>query len=148
MALVVLLWGLIALIVSIFGSIGYIIHYFIGSLANKEAVTSPIEIAGIAATLGGLVLVGAFYKERKQGANEVDLAHTKDLKCIGKQILFSASCFIIAFFALEYLRLLPPSEPLSFVENLYVYATDFAILFGGISLSIAVSFLIVVVWSL
>ena len=84
-------------------------------LQATPIITSPIDLAGVTATLGGLVLIGAFYREH---APDEKKELTKDLKLIGKLILLSSACFIIAFFGTEYVRSI--TTTLNLVQLIYM----------------------------
>ena len=132
--------GMIALIGSLLGTVAYIAHY-VASLANREQVTSPIDLAGVTAALGGLILIGAFYKGKDWFATREEKERTKDLKLIGKLVLLSSACFIIAFFLIEYVRLIT-SPTLSPLDWFFVITADMAIVIAGVSISIALSLLV------
>jgi hypothetical protein len=134
--------GWIALIGALFGSISWFIRYVstLTKIPSQTQVISPIDIAGITATLGGLVLVGAFYEANQIERKEIAEA----LKRVGKEILVSSVCFIIIFFMLEYIRIIntPTLNP---VQSIYVVAADFFAVFGILSLSIAMGNLITII---
>ncbi len=44
------------------GIVIYFVHYM-GSLITHEPAQSPLELAGVAAALGGFILLSAFFKE-------------------------------------------------------------------------------------
>jgi hypothetical protein len=96
---------------------------------------------GQTATLGGLVLIGAFYKE-SQNDNQL-LETTQALKRLGKLILFCSACFLISYFMVEYVALLKSS--LNFVQQFFVSTTAFFLAFGILSLSLAMGNLITIV---
>ena len=68
--------GVISFILLFFGSIMWCYHYLqsFAILPNPQQVCpsaiSPIDLAVVTATLGGLVLVGAFYRERATDKKE------------------------------------------------------------------------------
>ena len=142
--------GLITFILSAFGSIMWVYHYLqsFAILPNPQQVPtpviSPIDLAAVTATLGGLVLVGAFYRGKDEGATDEQKELTKDLKLIGKLILLSSACFIIFFFAMEYVRSMN-TLPLNLVQHLYADATAIAAVIAGVSTSIALSILVTII---
>ena len=89
---------------ALFGSMSWFIRYVstLTKTPSQTQVISPIDIAGITATLGGLVLVGAFYEANQISPENKEI--TQALKRVGKEILVSSVCFIIIFFMLEYIR--------------------------------------------
>jgi hypothetical protein len=138
--------GIITLIGSFAGTIAWFGHYIatLANTPNQPQAISPIELAGVTATLGGLVLIGAFYKEKDEHANDEKKEHTKSLKLVGKLILFSSVCFMVTYFLLEYVRL-NTSPVLSPLNWFFVITTDLAAIFAGFSLSFALSFLVTII---
>jgi hypothetical protein len=137
--------GIITLITSLFGTVAWFVSY-IASLADVETqhpATSPLTLAAVTAALGGLILVGAFYRGKNEGATDVEKEHTKDLKVVGKLIVLSSACFIITFFLIEYVRLIT-SPTLSGLEQFYVIITDIAAGVAGLSISVALSMLVTI----
>jgi len=136
--------GWVAVIGALFGSLKWFIQYvsILTKIPSQTQVISPIEIAGITATLGGLVLVGAFYEANQNLPEKKEI--TQALKRVGKTILFSSVCFIIIFFMLEYIRIIN-TETLNSVQWIYVIAADFFAVFGILSLSIAMGNLITII---
>lgn len=136
--------GWIALIGALFGSISWFIRYVstLTKLPSQTQVISPIDIAGITATLGGLVLVGAFYEANQISPENKEI--TQALKRVGKEILVSSVCFIIIFFMLEYIRIINTAT-LNPVQRIYVIAADFFAVFGILFLSIAMGNLITII---
>jgi hypothetical protein len=138
--------GIITFILSGFGAIMWFLHYLqsFRNLPNPQQatplITSPIDLAAVTATLGGLVLIGAFYRERPTDEQK---ELTKDLKCIGKLILLSSACFIIAFFGTEYVRSIDTT--LNLMQTLYMWATAAAVAIAGLSVSVALSILVTIV---
>ncbi len=119
--------GLVTLLTSLFGTTAWFINY-IASLSKGPAGavgTSPLELAGVTAALGGLILVGAFYRGKDDNATPIENEHTNDLRLVGKLILSASAVFIISFFLIEYVRLIT-SETLSWAEWFYVVVTDVA----------------------
>lgn len=138
--------GIIAFIGSLAGTLAWFVHY-IASLANTPGLTqtvSPIDLAAVTATIGGLILVGAFYKSRDERATEEDKEITDDLKLIGKLILLSSACFVITYFLLEYVSTIK-SNSLTTLDWFFVITTDFAAIIAGASLSVALGFLVTII---
>jgi len=115
-----------------FGVFAYFVRY-INSLASKEAATSPLQLATIAAALGGLILVGAFYNK------EAPLE--RELRNAAKLLLGAAVSFTVTFLLLEYVSLIK-SPTLNFGEWLVVIAAGFAIVTGGITLCLGLVYII------
>jgi hypothetical protein len=138
--------GIITFILLVFGSILWCYHYLQGFavLPNPQQIspsaTSPIDLAEVTATLGGLVLVGAFYRERATDKKE----QSNDLKLIGKLILLSSACFLIFFFGMEYVRSVKDSS-LNIVQQLYIWATAATVANAAVSTSVALSVLVIIV---
>jgi len=144
--------GIITLVFSLSGYFAWFIRY-IAPLPNAPsaqqcsiAVVSPIALAGVTATLGGLVLIGAFYKGKNECATPSDSEHSNDLKLVGKSLLVASACFIIGFFLTEYVRLIT-SPVLSCLEQLYVIVTDVVISVAGLFTCFALSLLVTIVKS-
>jgi hypothetical protein len=139
--------GIITLVGALAGTLAWFTHY-ITTLANTPNIVqaiSPIDLAGVTATLGGLILVGAFYKERKDLATKEEKEVAIDLRTIGKIILVSSACFIATYFLLEYVQIMK-SPPLSKSWFwFFIFTTDLAAIIAGVSLSVALSFLITIV---
>ena len=145
--------GIMTLIFSLFGYIAWFIRY-IAPLPNAPSaqqssllVLSPIDLAAVTATLGGLVLIGAFYKGKNECATPSDREHSNDLKLVGKSLLVASACFIIGFFLIEYVRLIT-SPVLSCSEQFYVIVTDVVIAVAGLSTCFALSLLVTIVKSI
>jgi hypothetical protein len=138
--------GFITLITSLFGTIAWFINYIasLANVANRQLATSPIELAAVTAALGGLILVGAFYRGKNERATPEEREHTEDLKLVGKLIVASSSCFIITFFLIEYVRIIT-SPTLSPIELFYVIVTDVAAAIAVLSISVALSLLVTIV---
>lgn len=138
--------GIITLITSLFGTVAWFVNYIasLADLANRQPVTSPITLAAVTAALGGLILVGAFYRGKNERATDEERKHTEDLKLIGKLIVLSSACFIITFFLIEYVRLIT-SPTLSCLEQFYVIITDIAAAVAVLSVSVALSLLVTIV---
>jgi hypothetical protein len=136
--------GIIAFLGLFAGTLAWYVHYIanLANTPNQVQVISPIDLAGVTATLGGLVLVGAFYKG-KDASNDEEKQITDGLKLVGKIMLLSSVCFIITYFSLEYVRTIT-SKILTDWDWFYVIITDFAAIFAIISLSVALSFLVVI----
>jgi hypothetical protein len=137
--------GVITLIGSLAGTIAWFVHYIatLANTPNQVQAISPIELAGVTAALGGLVLIGAFYKEKDEHADNEKKERTKSLKRVGKLALFSSACFMVTYFLLEYVRIV--TGPLSPLDWFFVVITDFAAIFAGLSLSVALSLLVTIV---
>jgi hypothetical protein len=138
--------GIVTWFGSVAGTLAWFVHY-IASLANNpslQQVISPIDLAGVTATLGGLILIGAFYKEKGANGNEKERDLTEALKLVGKLILVSSVCFIIGYFLIEYVRLIT-TPTLSFVNWLFVIATDLVMIIAGFAVSFALSLLVTIV---
>jgi hypothetical protein len=141
--------GIITFVVSIIGAIIWFYHYLqsFGLLPNSQQtttlITSPLELAAVTATLGGLVLVGAFYKGRDERATTEEMEHTKGLKLVGKLVLLSSACFIIAFFGTEYVRSI--NTDLNLIQQIYIWATALAVVVAGISVSFALGILVTII---
>ena len=152
--------GLIVFIGGIGGTFAWFFHY-LASLANvpasvssnmsaQQIVTtsiSPIDLAGVTATLGGLVLVGAFYKSKSERVDENDASLTLDLKLVGKFILSSSVCFILTYFMLQYALTFTTStkDQLPYLFWPFVIGTDVAAIAAGFLLSLALGFLVTIV---
>jgi len=138
--------GIIALVTSLFGTIAWFINYIasLADLTGRQQATSPIELAAVTAALGGLILVGAFYRGKNERVTPEEREHTKDLKLIGKLIVLSSACFIIAFFLIEYVRVIT-SPTLSPIEWFYVIVTDVVAAIAGLTISIALSLLVTII---
>jgi len=138
--------GIITLISSLVGTIAWFIHYIVSlaNVANHQQATSPIELAAVTAALGGLILVGAFYRGKNEHATPKEKEHTGDLKLVGRLIVVSSACFIIAFFLIEYVRTIT-SPTLSSIQWLYVIGTDVAALIACLTVSVALSILVTIV---
>ena len=82
----------------------YFLRYF-SSLKNGESVESPLTLAMVAVTLGGFILLGAFYKERSERQDEPQVQKAvsneplsgKELKRVAKLFLGAAICFVVTF---------------------------------------------------
>jgi hypothetical protein len=137
--------GIITFMGSFAGTIAWFVHYIatLANTPNQPQAISPIELAGVTATLGGLVLIGAFYKEKDEHGSDERKKHTKNLKLVGKLTLFSSAYFVVTYFLLEYVRLI--HTPLSPLDWFFVVTTDFAAAFAGFSLSIALGLLVTIV---
>ena len=145
--------GIMTLTLSLFGYIAWFIHY-IQSLVNAPGVQqssllviSPISLAAVTGTLGGLVLIGAFYKGKNGFLTPSDREHSSDLKIVGKSLLIASACFIIGFFFIEYVRLIT-SPVLSWSELFYVIATDVVMMVAGLFTCFALSLLVTIVKSI
>jgi uncharacterized protein with PQ loop repeat len=137
LALVMTILGFIVSFVIFFGTIFYLIHY-VGNAANPAQYTlsdTPVGIAGVIATIGGLVLVGAFYKAENQ------------LKNVGKLLLTSASLFVISFFAMQYISLVKDTV-LTGVDWFFIWSFDIAFLLDGISLAVGLGYLMAIIPSI
>ena len=127
-------------LISFFGILAYVIHYieYIASLdpSKIQSLPTPIDLAAVTATIGGLILIGAFYKnDTKLGQN---------LKTIAKLLLCSSVFFIVSFFTLEYVRLIT-STTLSIAEWFYIISTDIAIAIAGLTICVALGLLVRVI---
>jgi len=138
--------GFITLITSLFGTYTWFINYIVSlaNVTNRQQTASPIELAAVTAALGGLILVGAFYRGKNERATPAEREHTKDLKLVGKLIIASSACFIIAFFLIEYVRIIT-SPTLSPLEWSYVIVTDVVAAIACIAVSVALSLLVTIV---
>lgn len=123
------------------GTLAYFILY-IKSLVTQVPVASPLDLAGVAGAIGGLILVGAFYKEK--GSSQEELAIGKKLKRIAKYFLEAAVSFTIAFLLLQAVSLIN-SETLSWGEWILVYLTSISMAVAGVALCLALTFLIRVI---
>ena len=127
-------------LISFLGILAYVIHYiaYIASLdpSKIQSLPTPIDLAAVTATIGGLILIGAFYK------NNTELG--QNLKTIAKLLLCSSVFFIVSFFTIEYVRLIT-SPTLSIVEWFYVVSTDIAIAVAGLTIWVALGLLIRVI---
>ena len=138
--------GLITFILSLFGSFMWLYHYLqsLALLPNPNSVitppVSPIELAATTATIGGLVLVGAFFREK---ASPDENEQNKDLKLVGKLILASSACFLVFFFAMEYVRSI--NTPLNTIQQIYIWATAFAVVIAAYCVSWALGVLVTIV---
>jgi hypothetical protein len=70
-----------------------------------------------------------------------------DLKLVGKLLLASSASFFIFFFAMEYVSSMNNS-PLNVIQNIYVWATAFAVVIATICVSWALGVLVTIVRSL
>lgn len=132
--LIMTVFGWIVGLVVFFGSIFYLFNY-IQNQANpsKFALSnSPIDLAGVIATIGGLVLVGAFYKNKDE------------LKNVGKLLLISSALFVVSFYAMEYLRLVN-HKILNGLDWCFIWGFDIAFLLAGIALAVGLGYLIAVI---
>lgn len=77
------------------GVFAYIFNYFT-SLINEKPATNPLDLAGIAGTIGGLILVSAFYQDKN-----IETTNARKLKTIAKLFLGSAVSFVVLFFLSE-----------------------------------------------
>ena len=138
--------GAIVCTVALFGMIEWFKHYILtlANTPNQIQAISPIELAGVTATLGGLVLVGAFYKGKDEQASTEDAKTTADLKFIGKLILCSSVCFIVTYFTLEYVRTIT-STSLSYYDWFFIVITGATALSAGITLSVALGLLVTII---
>ena len=139
--------GMITFLLSLFGSFMWLYHYLqsLTLLPNPNKVVippvSPIDLAATTATIGGLVLVGAFFREK---ATPGEMEQNNDLKLVGKLLLASSACFFIFFFAMEYVSSMNNS-PLNVIQNIYVWATAFAVVIAAIGVSWALGILVTIV---
>jgi hypothetical protein len=131
--------GLITFVSVLIGSFCWLFQYIttLTSTPTVSQVASPIDIAEVTATLGGLLLVGAFSMEKEQ---EV----TKDLKKIGKIILVTSASMIVSYFLMEYVRLMK-NNSLTILEWIFVYVAAFFNVIGIICISCALSSLVTIV---
>lgn len=138
------LLGIVTLVGSLAGTITWFVDYIVSlaNTSNQSQVISPIELAAVTATLGGLVLVGAFYKGTNERATREEYEVTTDLKLIGKIILISAVCFIITYFLLGYVHTL--DSPFSPRDYFFLLTTDVAAAVAVLALSLALCFLVTV----
>jgi len=138
--------GFITLVTSLFGTIAWFINYIasLANVANHQQAISPIELAAVTAALGGLILIGAFYRGKNERTTPEEREHTGDLKLVGKLIVASSACFIIAFFLIEYVRIIT-SPTLSPIEWFYVIVTDVAAATACVTVSVALSILVTIV---
>lgn len=145
--------GLATMTLSLVGYIAWFIRYIQSLLSapcpqqSSLLVISPINLAAVTATLGGLVLIGAFYKGKNGFLTPSDRAHSSDLKIVGKSLLIASACFIIGFFFTEYVRLIT-SPVLSWPELFYVIATDVVMMVAGLLTCFGLSLLVTIVKSI
>lgn len=116
------------------GIIVYFVRYM-GSLVTREPAHSPLELATIAAALGGLILLGAFYRENKPLGPE--------LKKIAKLFLGAAVSLTVLFFLFEMVASM--QSTLGLGEWLVIVVTWAAMLVAGLSLGLALVLLIGVI---
>jgi len=137
--------GIVTFIALFAGSIAWYVQYIanLANTPNQVQAVSPIELAGVTATLGGLVLIGAFYKGKNELENNEDREVTSALKLIGKIILISSACFIITYFSLEFVGKIS-TKTLTFWDWSFITITDIAAMIAILSLSVAISFLITI----
>ena len=115
------------------GVLVYIIQY-ISSLANNtQPIVSPIELAGVIATLGGLILIGAFYKD--------NTAFGQHLKTSAKLLLGSSILYIITFFLLEEALFIKSPTP-EWIITTFAVISDVVMIFAGITLVAALGRLV------
>lgn len=117
------------------GIVAYFLRY-ISALVTREPTPSPLQLATVAAALGGLILIGAFYKEKSPIEPE--------LKRIAKLFLGAAVSFIIVFLLLQAVSMIK-SPTLGWAEWLLVVMTGISITAAGITLCLALIFLIRVI---
>jgi len=139
--------AIIVWVLSFFGILAYVIHYiqYIASLnpSKIQSLPTPIDLAAVTAVIGGLILIGAFYKD-KGDVPKQEKQKAKHLKTIAKLLLCSSVFFIISFFTLEYVRLIT-SPTLSLAEWFFVISTDVAISVAGVTLTFALGYLVRVI---
>jgi hypothetical protein len=137
--------GIIGLATAALGSIAWFINYIVSlaDLATRKTATSPIELAAVTAALGGLILVGAFYRDKKDTTQDVDREHTSDLRIVGKFTVLSSACFIITFFLVEYARLIT-TPTLSAFDGFMIIIADVAAIIACLSISAATGLLITI----
>jgi hypothetical protein len=136
--------GIVTLVGSLAGTLAWFVRY-IASLSNNPTQTqviSPIDLAAVTATLGGLILVGAFYKGKD--ANNTEKVLANDLKLVGKLVLFSSACFIIGYFLIVYVSMINDTT-LTIRDWFFVIMTDFAMIFAGCSISFALGDLVTII---
>lgn len=117
-----------------FGILAYIIHYIISLAEHEQPVVSPIGLAAVTATLGGLILVGAFYKE-----DQTDLG--RSLKSSAKALLGSSVFFITAFLLLEAALYITEPVP-QWLITLFAVFSDIVIALAGVTLAFALGRLV------
>jgi hypothetical protein len=80
-------------LISFFGILAYVIHYiqYIASLdpSKIQSLPTPIDLAAVTATIGGLILIGAFYKDKRDISNQ-EKENATQLKTIAKLLLCSS----------------------------------------------------------
>ena len=118
---------------SLVGVIAYILDYIISLNNHQSPIVSPIDLAGVSATLGGLILVGGFFKEN------TDLG--QKLKRSARLLLYSSVFFIISFFLLEAVFIIKPPT-LSWTDWVFIGFTDFSIAIAGVFLCFALGRLV------
>ena len=139
--------GLITIFLSLFGSLMWLYHYLqsLALVPNPDKIVippvSPIELAATTATIGGLVLVGAFFREK---ATPDDIELNSNLKLVGKLILASSACYLIFFFAMEYVTAMNNS-PLNAIQQVYIWATASAVVIASFCVSYALGVLVTIV---
>lgn len=126
-------WLLFAMIAV--GALAYTLHYILTLVPNSTigATPSPIDLAGVSGTIGSLLLVGVFVRS----GNPME----KELKGIGKAFLGAAVGFTIAFLLIEWVRI-DTSKTLNAWEWIMVVGSDLSIILAGVSLAVALVWLV------
>ncbi len=138
--------GYIIFIISAIGSLMWLYHYLqsLAIIPSEIPVTassiSPIDLCVVTATLGGLVLIGAFYKENNLNNHEI----IHDLKTVGKLILLSSACFLIFFFGMEYVKSISDVS-LNSAERIFVDITAFVAAIALLAISYALDILVTII---
>lgn len=132
------LWQLMVVLLFVMivgGALAYTLHYILSLVPNSSvgATPSPIDLAAVSGTIGSLLLVGVFVKS----GNPME----KDLKGIGKAFLGAAVGFVIAFLLIEWVRI-DTSKTLNVWEWMMAVGSDFSIILAGISLAVALTWLV------
>jgi hypothetical protein len=143
-----ILYGLLGLVTLLCSAGGIWLWFtnYIATLTNTPNIvqtTSPIEVAGVTATLGGLILVGAFYRDKDGSMDNKQRKLNDTLKLAGKLLLVSSVCFIILYFLLEFVRTIDQTNSIG--EWIFVISTDVAVFVGGFALSFALSTLVTII---
>lgn len=121
----------------VIGTVAYIYRY-IFALIKHEEIESPIQLAITAITLGGFILLGAFYRR--------GLEYEQRLKTIAKLFLLAAIFFIIVLLLLNISAMIqsPPENWLSqvIIEWLLPVVVSISIIVASISFAVALVFLL------
>lgn len=111
----------------------YAYNYMVALIENK-ATSNPLELAGVAGTIGGLILLSAFYSDKN-----METQNGRKLKTIAKLLLVSSVSFVSLFLVLEILTKL---DSTTLAGVIVIFFTFGAILAASVSFAIALTMLI------